>query len=94
MTTINAEKRNAQWNTKALRRAGYIPASVYGGPLPDSISLQLPELTTRQLIRTCREGEKLTLIFDGQSIPVLLKEKTVSLLNDSIGQISFLAVAE
>lgn len=60
MTTINAEKRNAQWNTKALRR----------------------------------EGEKLTLIFDGQSIPVLLKEKTVSLLNDSIGQISFLAVAE
>ena len=39
MITITVEKRNPQWKAKTLRRNGYVPASVYGGALPASVSL-------------------------------------------------------
>ena len=39
MITFTVEKRNPQWKAKTLRRNGYVPASVYGGALPASVSL-------------------------------------------------------
>ena len=44
------------------------------------------------LLRTCNEGDTLTLDVAGETYPVILKEKTVSILNEAIEQISFQAV--
>ena len=92
MFTITVEKRNPQWKAKTLRRNGYVPASVYGGALPASVSLQIPLMTAQQLLRTCSEGDALTLEVAGETYPVILKERTVSILNEAIEQISFQAV--
>ena len=92
MITITVEKRNPQWKAKTLRRNGYVPASVYGGTLPASVSPQIPLMTAQQLLRACSEGDALTLDVAGETYPVILKEKTVSILNEAIEQISFQAV--
>lgn len=49
-------------------------------------------MTAQQLLRTCSEGDALTLDVAGETYPVILKEKTVSILNEVIEQISFQAV--
>lgn len=90
--TILVSKRDFTLKAKQLRRSGIVPGSVFGGPLPDSISLQMDEGTARRLIRYKREGSKLKLDLDGQLIPVQIKEKTINTLNNEILHISFQAL--
>ena len=49
-------------------------------------------MTAQQLFRTCNEGDALTLDVAGETDSVILKEKTVSILNEAIEQISFQTV--
>lgn len=58
----------------------------------DPLIAQIPLMTAQQLLRTCNEGDALTLDVAGETYPVILKEKTVSILNETIEQISFQAV--
>ena len=51
-----------------------------------------PLMAAQQLLRTCNEGDALTLDVAGETYPVILKERTVSILNEAIEQISFQAV--
>lgn len=92
MDVITVNKRDFAVKAKQLRRAGMVPGSVFGGLIPDSISLQIDEGVTRRLIRNKREGSKLKLDLDGQLIPVQIKEKTVNTLNNEILHISFQAL--
>ncbi|MGI6013792.1 MAG: 50S ribosomal protein L25/general stress protein Ctc [Oscillospiraceae bacterium] len=92
MNVIKVDKRDFTVKAKHLRRSGIVPGSVFGGSLPDSISLQMDEATACKLVRYKREGSKLKLDLDGQIIPVQVKEKTVNTLNGEILHISFQAL--
>ncbi|MFA7637239.1 MAG: hypothetical protein WCX81_05710 [Monoglobales bacterium] len=92
MNTITVAKRDFSIKAKQLRHSGIVPGSVYGGPLPDSISIQMDEGTARKLFRNKREGSKINLSLDGQIIPVQIKEKMVNTLNNEILNISFQAL--
>jgi large subunit ribosomal protein L25 len=92
MDVITVNRRDFTVKAKQLRRSGIVPASVFGGPLPDSIALQMDEATARRLIRTKREGSKLKLDLDGKLILVQIKEKTVNVIKDEILFISFQAL--
>lgn len=92
MNVIAVEKRDFTVKAKQLRRAGKVPGSVFGGPLPDSISLQMDESAVRRLIRSKREGSKLKLDFDGRQIPVQIKEKTLDAITGEILHMSFQAL--
>lgn len=92
MDVIKVNKRDFSIKAKQLRRSGIVPGSVFGGPLPDSISLQMDEASARKLVRYKREGSKLTLDLAGKHIPVQIKEKTVNTLNNEILHISFQAL--
>jgi len=92
MDVITVNKRDFAVKAKQLRRVGMIPGSVFGGPLPDSVSLQIDEGITRRLIRYKREGSKLKLDLDGQLVPVQIKEITLNILNNEILHISFQAL--
>ncbi len=92
MSVITVEKRDFAIKAKQLRRSGIVPGSVFGGPLPDSISIQMNEATARKLVQSKREGSKLKLDLDGQLILVQIKEKTVNTLNNEILHISFQAL--
>lgn len=58
----------------------------------DPLIAQIPLMTAQQLLRICNEGDALTLDVAGETYPVILKEKAVSILNEAIEQISFQAV--
>ncbi|MDD4689084.1 MAG: 50S ribosomal protein L25/general stress protein Ctc [Eubacteriales bacterium] len=92
MNAINVEKRDFSIKAKQLRRSGMIPGSIFGGPLPDAISIQMEEGVAFKLLRRKREGSKLNLELDGQLIPVQLKEKMINTLSNEILDISFQAL--
>jgi large subunit ribosomal protein L25 len=92
MNLITVDKRDFTVKAKHLRRSGLVPGSVFGGLLPDSISLQMDEAIAQKLIRNKREGSKVKLDLDGKIIPVQIKEKTVNPLTNEILHISFQAL--
>lgn len=94
MNVIAADKRDFTVKAKQLRRSGIVPGNVFGGSLPDSISIQMDEGIANRLIRYKRVGSKLKLDLDGQLIPVQIKEKTINTLNNEILHISFQALKE
>lgn len=89
MDIVAVQKRDLAVKAKKLRRLGFIPCSVFGGTLKESVSVQLDEPTARKMIRMKREGSKLRVNLDGQVIPVQIKEKTINALNNEIVHIGF-----
>ena len=92
MDIIKVEKRDPQAKAKQLRRAGIVPCCVYGGGLPDSLSIQMGQQTAEQLMRVKREGSKVRLDLDGKLIPVQIKEKTRNFADSKIEHIQFQAL--
>ena len=92
MDSITVQKRNPDEKAKKLRRAGFVPCIIFGGSLPESISVQMEEGAAQKLVRFKRQGSKLQLLLDGQGIPVQIKEKELNPLNNEIVHISFQAL--
>lgn len=92
MDIITVQKRDTATKAKQLRRSGFVPGNIFGGTLPESISIQIDEATARKLVRLKREGSKLRLTLDDQVIPVQIKEKTQDTLSQEIVHISFQAL--
>ena len=92
MYTSSAQKRDFSLKAKQMRRNGLIPGSVYGKSLPESISLQMDEAAARKLISCKREGSRVQLDLEGQSLPVQIKEAKVNTLNNEIQHINFQAL--
>lgn len=69
MDVIKVEKRNEQAKANQLRRSGLVPCCVYGGDLPESISIQMDQQTANRLFHTKREGSQVGLELDGRVIP-------------------------
>ena len=74
MDVIKVEKRNEQTKANQLRRSGLVPCCVYGGDLPESISIQMDQQTANRLFHTKREGSQVGLELDGRVIPAQIKK--------------------
>ena len=92
MDIIKVEKRDGQAKATQLRRAGIVPCCVYGGGLPESISIQMEQKTANLLLQRNREGSKVELELDGKRIPAQIKEKTRNFVDQSIEHIGFQAL--
>lgn len=92
MDIIKVEQRDEQVKAKQLRRAGIVPCCVYGGGLPDSISIQMGQQAANQLLRLKRIGSKVQLDLNGQLISAQIKDKTRNFLDNEIEHISFQAL--
>lgn len=75
MDVIKVEKRNEQAKANQLRRSGLVPCCVYGGDLPESISIQMDQQTANRLFHTKRESSQVGLELDGHVIPAQIKEQ-------------------
>ena len=92
MDIIKVEKRDEQAKAKQLRRAGIVPCCVYGGGLPESISIQMEQKAANLLLQRNREGSKVELELDGKRIPAQIKEKTRNFVDQSVEHIGFQAL--
>lgn len=94
MSVIKVEKRNEALKARQLRQKNLVPCCVYGGTLPQSVSIQMDRQDATQLFRTKREGSKVTLDFNGLLIQTQIKEKKRNVLNNEVEHFSFEALAE
>ena len=89
MDIIKVEKRDPRMNGKQLRRAGIVPCCVYGGSLPNALSIQMEQKAADQLMRTKREGSRLQLELNGKIVHVQIKEKVKDLITGKAEHIQF-----
>lgn len=94
MSIIKVEKRNETLNPRQLRQKNLVPCCVYGGTLPQSVSIQMDRQDADQLFRTKRVGSKVTLDFKGLLIQAQIKEKKRNMLNNEVEHFSFQALAD
>lgn len=92
MDTIIAEKRDVQVKAKQLRKLGIVPCSIYGGGLPESLSVQINKVEAKKLLRSKREGSKVEIHLDSERIPVQIKDVDSNIINNEILHISFQAL--
>ena len=92
MNTIQAEKRDFSKKAKQLRREGIIPGSVYGGPLKESVCLQMKNADVRKLLMSKRVGSRVTVELHGKNIPAQIKDKSVDTLTGAIQNLDFQAL--
>ena len=93
MNTFKVDKRDFSQSAKKLRRAGIVPGTVFGGGLPETISLQMDAAAAKKLITSKRVGSQLTLELEGKMIPVQLKVKETDPLTGTILHVDFQALA-
>lgn len=92
MDTINVQKRDMNVKAKHLKKMGIVPASVYGGSLPEAVSIQMSLQDANGIFRTNREGSRIQLKLDGEVIPTQIKEYTRNPDSHNIEHVSFQAL--
>lgn len=92
MDTITVEKRNEQLKAKQLRRKGIVPCCIFGGSLPNSISIQLEEKSAEKLLHKLRLGSKVQLKLEDQTIITQIKDSRRRFADNKIEYIDFQAL--
>lgn len=92
MDTITVEKRNEQLKAKQLRRKGIVPCCIFGGSLPNSISIQMEEKAAEKLLRKLRLGSKIQLKLEDQTIITQIKDSRRCFADNKIEYIDFQAL--
>lgn len=92
MDIINVEHRDMKVKAKHLRRMGLVPCTVYGGSLPESVSITMEVQTANAMYRHKRVGSRVSLKLDGEVIPAQIKELDLNPDNQDVTQISFQAL--
>lgn len=93
MNTITVLKRDMTLKPNQLRRAGFVPGSICGSALPESVSIQMDAAAADKLARSARVGSKLNVLLDGKTISVQLKDKTLDILKHDVRHIVFQALS-
>ena len=92
-TVLNAEKRKIVGKkVGALRRAGKLPAVIYGKEIePTPIVLDLKE--TSRILATVTSSSVITLNVDGTEYPALVRDKQRDYIKAQFTHVDFLAVS-
>lgn len=92
MDTIQANVRDPKVKAKALRKAGYLPCSIFGAQLPQSISIQVNQTEAERLLRTKGIGSTVEVELPREKHLVLIKDVTRNTLKNEIENIEFQAL--
>lgn len=93
MDTLKVSRRDFNVKAKKLRREGMIPASVCGGLLDEAISLQIDAAQAKKILCSIHIGARLQLDLDGKKIPVQLKQRDFDVVDNSLLNVGFQALA-
>lgn len=92
MDTLKVNARDFSIKAKHLRKQGLVPGAVFGGPLKESVSLQMEEAAVKKMLTEKRLGSRLDIELNGETIPVQLKEVQKDPLTNTVLDISFQAL--
>src|SRR5512134_613067 len=90
---LKAEKRDVIGKqVKAMRRAGKLPAVVYGRHT-DPISIVLDSHSASLVLGRLTSSSLVTIALDGQEFPALIREKQRDYIKNRLLHVDFLAVS-
>ena len=90
---IQAEKRTVTGKqVKALRRAGKLPAVIYGYGI-DPISIVLDAHSASRILARASSSTLVTIELAGKKYPTLVREKQLDFIRNSLIHVDFLAVS-
>ena len=90
---IQAEKRTVTGKqVKALRRAGKLPAVIYGYGI-DPISIVLDAHSASRILARASSSTLVTIELAGKQYPTLVREKQLDFIRNSLIHVDFLAVS-
>jgi large subunit ribosomal protein L25 len=91
---IKANKREVIGKkVRALRRAGKLPAVIYGNKIDNPISIELEAHEALMVLRNAGSSTLLTIELDGTEYPTLIREKQMDYLKNIPIHIDFVAVS-
>ena len=91
--SLSGNKRDTRIKAKKLLRSGIIPAVVYGKST-DTMSLQFEASDVHHLLHNNAVGSQVTLMIDGQKIPVIIKEISRAVMNSDVKHMDFQALTK
>ena len=74
MMTLNAEKRDMNVKAKKLRREGYVPGSLCGRDLEESVPLKISEFEAERFMRKNMKGSRTVLQIGEQKYNAIVKD--------------------
>jgi large subunit ribosomal protein L25 len=77
---------------KKMRREGKLPAVMYGHHV-DPIPLMLDQRETTRILNSVSLSQLLTMDFEGETYPVLVRDKQIDFIRGNLLHIDFLAVS-
>ena len=90
---IPAEKRDVVGKkVKALRRAGQLPAVIYGYGI-DPISIVLDAHSASRILAKASSSTLVTIELAGKQYPTLVREKQLDFIRNSLIHVDFMAVS-
>ncbi len=89
MTTLNAEKRDMSVKAKKLRREGYVPGSLCGRDLEETIPLKISVFEAERFMRKNMKGSRTVLQVGGQKYNAIVKDVDYNPLMKKIMFIDF-----
>lgn len=92
MNTLNAEKRSMSIKAKRLRREGYVTGNLFGREINPSIPLKITTKEIHNLLLTENKGSHISLIVDGHTYDVIIKDIQWNGLKSRIDEIDFQAL--
>jgi large subunit ribosomal protein L25 len=91
---LKASKREVTGKqVRALRRAGQLPAVIYGRHIENPISISLDTRDTTRILAKVSSSSLVTIDIDGKEIPTLIREKQRDYIKNRLTHIDFLAVS-
>ncbi len=94
MYVLHAEERDLKTSVKKLRKEGFIPGSVYGKNLGNSIPIQLYQNNVKQLVKTKTVGNSITLCVKDKTYSVIIKEISRNPVGNTIDHLGFQSLTE
>lgn len=94
MTTmkITAYQRDKTKKAKALRKEGYVPCSIYGRHLPETLHFQIKKREADALLKKKSEGSVVEILLDETSYPALIKDVAHNFIKGETEHIAFHAL--
>lgn len=89
MSILKAQERDVKANGKQLRKAGIIPAVLFGKHLEESINIQIPKGDVELFLRSNSTGSKLDLMVGKKKYMALLKNVTLTPATNALEHLGF-----
>lgn len=92
MDTLQTERRDMTIKAKKLRNEGYVTGNIFGHAIEGSIPVKINGRELERVLKTNGKGSRISLLLDGKTYNVLIKETQYDSMKRRYNTIDFQAL--